>query len=116
MHLQLFRLYHNEREIDEVAEEHQKKTNYMEKEGRKRDRIEEEVKEKKKEQGRVTRELTKIEQQIKESVWGFLTIKKFFEINLTCIKLCANICLAYTVIPPNNSHPKIQSLFGKVFI
>ncbi|KAK7102755.1 structural maintenance of chromosomes protein 1A-like [Littorina saxatilis] len=67
LHLQLFRLFHNEREIDEVAEEVTKKNAMMEKEGRRRDRIEEEVKDKKKEQGRSARELTKMEQQIKES-------------------------------------------------
>lgn len=67
LHLQLFRLFHNEREIDEVAEELNKKMALMEKEAKKRDRIEEAIKEKKKEQGRVARDLTKIEQQIKES-------------------------------------------------
>ncbi|KAL8609913.1 hypothetical protein ACOMHN_016388 [Nucella lapillus] len=67
MHLQLFKLFHNEREIDEMAEELSKKNGLLQKETRKRDRIEDEIKEKKKEQGRVARELTKIEQQIKES-------------------------------------------------
>lgn len=68
LELQLFRLYHNEAEIDELADELQKKTNMLEKENRKRERIEEEIKEKKKEQGKVARELTKVEQSIKESV------------------------------------------------
>lgn len=67
LELQLFRLYHNEAEIDELADELQKKTNMLEKENRKRERIEEEIKEKKKEQGKVARELTKVEQSIKES-------------------------------------------------
>lgn len=68
MQLQLFRLYHNEREIDEAAEELNKKNTLLEKETKKRDRIEEEIKEKKREQGKVGREFTKVEQQIKESV------------------------------------------------
>lgn len=64
----MFKLYHNEAEIDELADELQKKTNMLEKENRRRERIEEEIKEKKKEQGKVARELTKVEQSIKESV------------------------------------------------
>uniref|UniRef100_K1Q630 Structural maintenance of chromosomes protein n=1 Tax=Magallana gigas TaxID=29159 RepID=K1Q630_MAGGI len=67
LELQLFKLYHNEAEIDELADELQKKTNMLEKENRRRERIEEEIKEKKKEQGKVARELTKVEQSIKES-------------------------------------------------
>nr|KAG5701912.1 hypothetical protein BaRGS_014977 [Batillaria attramentaria] len=67
LHLQLFRLYHNEREIDEIADELSRKNALLEKETRKRDRIEDEIKEKKREQGKISRELTKIEQQIKES-------------------------------------------------
>ncbi|XP_041349100.1 structural maintenance of chromosomes protein 1A-like [Gigantopelta aegis] len=65
--LQLFRLYHNERDIDEISEELTTKQNQLDKEIRKRDRIEDEVKDKKKEQGKLSRELTKIEQHIKES-------------------------------------------------
>ena len=76
MELHLFRLYHNERDIDEINEELTTKQNQLEKEIRKRDRIEDEVKEKKKEQGKLSRELTKIEQQIKESVCTIIMIKK----------------------------------------
>ncbi|XP_046363466.1 structural maintenance of chromosomes protein 1A-like [Haliotis rufescens] len=67
LELQLFKLYHNERDIDEISDELTKKTHALEKENRKRDRIEDEVKEKKKEQGKLSRELTKIDQQMKES-------------------------------------------------
>ncbi|PVD24300.1 hypothetical protein C0Q70_14771 [Pomacea canaliculata] len=67
LHLQLFKLYHNEREIDEIVEELNKKNNLLDKETKKRDRIEEEIKEKKREQGKISREYTKIDQQIKES-------------------------------------------------
>ena len=68
LELQLFKLYHNETDIDELTEELTRKTKMVEKEVRKRDTIEEEIKDKKKEQGKVARELTKIEQSIKEAV------------------------------------------------
>jgi structural maintenance of chromosome 1 len=68
LELQLFKLFHNEAEIDELADELQKKTAQSERENRKRERIEDEIKEKKKEQGKAARELTKVEQSIKESV------------------------------------------------
>lgn len=77
----MFKLYHNEAEIDELADELQKKTNMLEKENRRRERIEEEIKEKKKEQGKVARELTKVEQSIKESV----SIMKFSHYHLMYI-------------------------------
>ena len=68
MELQLFKLYHNEREIEEIGDELSKKSRVLEKENKRRDKIEAEIKEKKKEQGLISRELTKLEQQIKESV------------------------------------------------
>lgn len=68
MELQLFKLFHNERDIDELTDELNRKNQMLDKENRKRERIEDEIKDKKKEQGKMTRELTKIEQQIKESV------------------------------------------------
>ncbi|KAK3102279.1 hypothetical protein FSP39_010179 [Pinctada imbricata] len=67
LELQLFKLFHNERDIDELTEELTRKSQLLDKETRRRDRIEEEIKEKKKEQGKVARELTKIEQSIKEA-------------------------------------------------
>ena len=66
--LQLFRLFHNEHDIEEVSEELSKMAGLTEKEVRRRDRMEEDIRERKREQGRVARELTKVEQQIKESV------------------------------------------------
>ena len=66
--MQLFKLYHNEREIDELAEEKSKKERIMEKEVAKKDKIEDEIREKKKEHGKLVRELAKIDQAIKESV------------------------------------------------
>lgn len=68
MELQLFKLYHNEQEIDGLAGEHSSKNQQLQKEVRKRDRIDEGLKEKKKEAGKMSRELTKIEQRLKESV------------------------------------------------
>jgi structural maintenance of chromosome 1 len=68
MEIQLFKLYHNERDIDELDEEHRKKTNILEKEIRKREKIEDEIREKKKELGKSNRELTKLDQKLKEGV------------------------------------------------
>jgi len=67
LELQLFKLYHNERDIDDITEELGKKARILEKENKRRDKIEAEIKDKKKEQGTVSRDLTKLEQQIKES-------------------------------------------------
>ncbi|KAL3853466.1 hypothetical protein ACJMK2_017002 [Sinanodonta woodiana] len=67
LELSLFRLYHNEQDIDELLEEQNRKNQQLEKENAKKDRIEDEIKEKKKEQGKCQRDLTKIEQSIKES-------------------------------------------------
>ena len=66
--MQLFKLYHNEREIDELSDEKSKKERIMEKEVAKKDKIEDEIREKKKEHGKLVRELAKIDQAIKESV------------------------------------------------
>ena len=68
MELQMFKLYYNEREIEELQEELGKRNDGMKKETRKREKIEEEIREKKKEQGALSRELTKIDQDIKQSV------------------------------------------------
>lgn len=73
--LQLFKLFHNEREIGELTQELAKKNRILEKENKRKDKIEAEVKEKKKEQGSVSRELTKLEQQIKESVRKYWHIR-----------------------------------------
>lgn len=68
LELQLFKLYHNEKDIDELHEELTRKKQLLEKEEKKREKIENEMKDMKKEHGKLSRELTKIEQQIKESV------------------------------------------------
>ncbi|BFZ10782.1 hypothetical protein BsWGS_13821 [Bradybaena similaris] len=67
LELALFKLFHNEREIEEIADELSKKNRIMEKENKRREKIEAEIKEKKKEQGTTSRELAKLDQQIKES-------------------------------------------------
>lgn len=67
LELALLRLFYNERDIDEITEEINRKNHQLEKENRKKDKIEDEIKEKKKEQGKLTRELTKVETRIKES-------------------------------------------------
>ncbi|XP_064632615.1 structural maintenance of chromosomes protein 1A-like [Lineus longissimus] len=65
--LQLFKLFHNEREMDELGDELHRVQGTLEKEERKREKIEGEVKAVKKEQGTLQRDLAKIEQNIKES-------------------------------------------------
>ena len=75
LELQLFKLYHNERDIDGLTEELGRKQKVVGKENTKKEKIEEEIKDKKKEGGKLSREFTKIEQNIKETVsfkglWG----------------------------------------------
>ncbi len=66
--LQLFKLFHNEKDIDELVEEISRKNQHMDKEKRKRDKVEDEIKDKKKDHGKLSRELNKIDQGIKEAV------------------------------------------------
>ena len=68
LELQLFKLFYNERDIDELADELNRKNTLLEKEIRRRDKIDDEIKEKKKEQGRMVRDLTKIEQSIRSAL------------------------------------------------
>ena len=71
LELALLRLFYNERDIDEITEEINRKNHQLEKENRKKEKIEDEIKDKKKEQGKLARELTKVESKIKESVGNF---------------------------------------------
>ncbi|KPJ15447.1 Structural maintenance of chromosomes protein 1A [Papilio machaon] len=64
--LQLFYLYHNEKEIQSLEEDLQHKQNELTKVEKKRQKAEDALKEKKKEAGTVQRELAKIEQDIRE--------------------------------------------------
>lgn len=70
MELQLFHLYHNEKDIQSSEEDLQHKQNELAKIEKKRVKAEEALKEKKKESGVVQRELAKIEQDIREVVSG----------------------------------------------
>ncbi|XP_039290651.1 LOW QUALITY PROTEIN: structural maintenance of chromosomes protein 1A [Nilaparvata lugens] len=63
---QLFRLYHNENEIDHYEKEVEKRKREVEKVEKKKEKAEEALKEKKKEHGKLNRELAKIEQEIRE--------------------------------------------------
>ncbi|CAH1367459.1 hypothetical protein MTP99_008700 [Tenebrio molitor] len=63
---QLFRLYHNEREMKNLENDLKHKQREVEKIEKKKEKAEELLKEKKKEQGRFNRELAKIEQDIRE--------------------------------------------------
>ncbi|XP_067127800.1 structural maintenance of chromosomes protein 1A [Centruroides vittatus] len=63
----LYKLYHNEQDMERLTEELSHKNRELEKVCRRREKIEEEVKDKKKEHGKLQRELAKIEQQIREA-------------------------------------------------
>ncbi|XP_042870292.1 structural maintenance of chromosomes protein 1A-like isoform X1 [Penaeus japonicus] len=64
--MQLFRLYHNEKEIAEFDKEIKRKQGELEKVEKKKEKAEEILKEKKKEHTRVSREMSKMEQDIRE--------------------------------------------------
>lgn len=64
--LQLFRLFHNEREIKELEQDLNRKQHEVEKIDKKKEKAEETLREKKKDQGKLSRELAKIEQEIRE--------------------------------------------------
>ncbi|CAH0692099.1 unnamed protein product [Spodoptera exigua] len=64
--LQLYHLYHNEKEIQSMEEDLQHKQSELTKVEKKRQKLEEALKEKKKEAGVVQRETAKIEQEIRE--------------------------------------------------
>ncbi|XP_075978364.1 structural maintenance of chromosomes 1 [Anticarsia gemmatalis] len=65
--LQLFHLYHNEKEIQSMEEELQHKQSELAKVEKKRQKAEDALKEKKKEAGTIQRELAKIDQEIREA-------------------------------------------------
>ncbi|KAL2104070.1 hypothetical protein ACEWY4_000938 [Coilia grayii] len=64
--LQLFKLYHNEAEIEKLNRELSHRNRDIEKDRKKMDHIEEELKEKKKELGRMMRDQQNVEKEIKE--------------------------------------------------
>lgn len=64
--LQLFKLYHNETEIEKLNKELAQRNKEIDKDRKKMDHVEEELKDKKKELGRLMREQQTIEKEIKE--------------------------------------------------
>uniref|UniRef100_A0A673NLM6 Structural maintenance of chromosomes protein n=1 Tax=Sinocyclocheilus rhinocerous TaxID=307959 RepID=A0A673NLM6_9TELE len=64
--LQLFKLYHNEAEIEKLNRELSQRNREIEKDRKKMDHVEEELKEKKKELGRMMRDQQNVEKEIKE--------------------------------------------------
>ncbi|XP_074113556.1 structural maintenance of chromosomes protein 1A-like [Cotesia typhae] len=64
--LQLFRLYHNERDIEDLENTQKKRQHDLDKIEKKKEKAEEVLKDRKKELGKLTRELAKIEQDIRE--------------------------------------------------
>ncbi|XP_034936971.1 structural maintenance of chromosomes protein 1A [Chelonus insularis] len=63
---QLFRLYHNEKDIENLENSQKKKQHELEKIEKKKEKAEEILKEHKKEVGKLARDLAKIEQDIRE--------------------------------------------------
>ena len=68
MELSLFRLFHNERDIEEITSELDNQQGVVQRIEQSKEAKEEELKEKKKEQGKIGREMAKIEQEIREIV------------------------------------------------
>uniref|UniRef100_H2ZU93 Structural maintenance of chromosomes protein n=1 Tax=Latimeria chalumnae TaxID=7897 RepID=H2ZU93_LATCH len=66
VHLQLFRLYHNEAEIEKLSKELGTKNKEIDKDKKRMDKVEDELKDKKKELGKMMREQQQIEKEIKE--------------------------------------------------
>ncbi|XP_026126733.1 structural maintenance of chromosomes protein 1A-like [Carassius auratus] len=64
--LQLFKLYHNESEIEKLNRELANRNKEIDKDRKRMDRVEEELKDKKKELGRMMRDQQTIEKEIKE--------------------------------------------------
>ncbi|XP_040178610.1 structural maintenance of chromosomes protein 1A [Rana temporaria] len=64
--LQLFKLYHNESEIEKLNKELGSKNKEIEKDKKHMDKVEEELKDKKKDLGKIMREQQSIEKEIKE--------------------------------------------------
>ncbi|XP_074500501.1 structural maintenance of chromosomes protein 1A [Sebastes fasciatus] len=64
--MQLFKLYHNETEIEKLNKELAQRNKEIDKDRKKMDHVEEELKDKKKELGRLMREQQTIEKEIKE--------------------------------------------------
>lgn len=63
--LQLFKLYHNESEIEKLNRELTHRNKEIDKDRKRMDRVEEELKDKKKELGRMMRDQQMIEKEIK---------------------------------------------------
>lgn len=63
--LQLFKLYHNECEIEKLNRELAQRNKEIDKDRKRMDRVEDELKEKKKELGRMMRDQQTVEKEIK---------------------------------------------------
>lgn len=64
--IQLFRLYHNEKDIEQLEQELERKQHEVKKVEKRKQKAEEDLKEKKKDCGKSSRELAKVEQSIRE--------------------------------------------------
>jgi 1,4-alpha-glucan branching enzyme len=86
LEIQLFKLFHNEHEINELTAELDHKNQTSDRESKKQQKIEEELRDKKKDHGKLVRDMTKLEQQIKDSVCTmhdcFIYIQKSFVVRV----------------------------------
>ncbi len=73
--LQLFKLYHNEAEIEKLNRELSQRNREIEKDRKKMDHVEEELKEKKKELGRMMRDQQNVEKEIKCVMGSIYTVQ-----------------------------------------
>ena len=97
--MQLFRLYHNEKEIAEFEKELRRKQGDLEKVEKKKEKAEEVQKEKKKEHTRVSREMSKIDQDIRELVGYLLQTFHLHSSNNVIFKLSpSRIFIAVAII------------------
>lgn len=80
MQLQLFKLYHNESEIEKLNRELSQRNREIEKDRKKMDHIEEELKDKKRELGRMMREQQNVEKEIKCVTRNLLMTYEIFKI------------------------------------
>lgn len=71
--LQLFKLYHNESEIEKLNRELSQRNREIEKDRKRMDHIEEELKDKKRELGRMMREQQNVEKEIKCVARNYMT-------------------------------------------
>lgn len=78
MQLHLFRLFHNESEMDSLEKESSEKQAEVEKSRKKKEKLDDELKEKKKDQGKIQRDLLKLDKRLSEIVSLLRSLPRLF--------------------------------------